>query len=81
MKQMQHLKHQILAFPDIKSEEPLIVTVDTRSTVIGYIICQRQISHHAGKLIESPISYGETHLRATQKKMDSTHLELTVFRL
>ena len=25
----------ILAFPDIKSEEPLIVTVDTSSTGIG----------------------------------------------
>ena len=34
----------ILAFPDMKSEEPLILTVDTSSTGIGYVLSQRQIS-------------------------------------
>ena len=33
----------ILAFPDMKSEEPLIFTVDTSSTGIGYVLLQRQI--------------------------------------
>ena len=42
----------ILAFPDMKSEEPLILTVDTSSTGIGYVLSQRQISDHTGKLIE-----------------------------
>ena len=36
----------ILAFPDMKREEPLIVTVDTNSTGIGYMLSQRQISDH-----------------------------------
>ena len=47
----------------MKSEEPLILTVDTSSTGIGYVLSQRQISDHTGKLIERPISYGSTHLR------------------
>ena len=67
----------ILAFPDMKSEEPLILTVDTSSTGIGYVLSQRQISDHTGKLIERPISYGSTHLRGSQTKMGSTDLELT----
>ena len=67
----------ILAFPDMKSEEPLRVTVDTTSTGIGYVLSQRYLSDHTGKLIEKPIAYGSTHLRGTQKKMGSTDLELT----
>ena len=67
----------ILAFPDMKSEEPLIVTVGIRSTGIGYVLSQRQISDHTGKLINRPIPNGSTHLRGTQKKMGSTDLELT----
>ena len=66
----------ILAFPDMKSEEHLILTVDTSSTGIGYVL-SRQISDHTGKLIERPISYGSTHLRGSQTKMGSTDLELT----
>ena len=58
----------ILVFPDMNNEEPLIVTVDTRSTGIGYVLSQRQISDHTGKLIARPISYGSTHLRGTQRK-------------
>ena len=42
----------------MKSEEPLILTVDTSSIGVGYVLSQRQISDHAGKLIERPISYG-----------------------
>ena len=45
----------ILAFPDMKSEEPLIVTVYTPSTGIGYVLSQRQISDHTGRLIKRPI--------------------------
>ena len=51
--------------------------MDTSSTGIGYVLSQRQISDHTGKLIERPISYGLTHLRGTQKKIGSTDLELT----
>ena len=65
----------ILAFPDMKSEEPLILTVDTSSMGIGYVLSQRQISDHTGKLIERPISYGSTHLRGSQTKIGSTDLE------
>ena len=73
------LKKQIisapfLAFPDMKSVEPLIVTVDTSSTGIGYVLSQRQLSDHTGKLIKRQISYGSTHIRETQKKMGSTDL-------
>ena len=60
----------ILAFPDIKSEEPLILTVDTSSIGVGYVLSQRQISDHTGKLIERPISYGSTHLRGTQFRIN-----------
>ena len=67
----------ILAFPDIDSKEPLIVTVDTSSIVIGYVLSQRQRSDHTGKLIERPICYGSTNLKGTQTKMGSTDLELT----
>ena len=67
----------ILAFPDMKSEESLILTVDTSSSGIGFVLSQRQISAHTGKLIERPISYGLTHLRGSQTKMGSTDLELT----
>ena len=67
----------ILAFPDMKSEEPLILTVDTSSMGVGYVLSQRQISYHAGKLIKRPISYGSAHLRGSQRKMGSTDLELT----
>ena len=62
----------ILVFPDMKSEEPLILTVDTSSMGVGYVLSQRRISYHTGKLIERPISYGSTHLRGSQ-----TDLELT----
>ena len=51
----------ILAFPDMKSEEPLILTVDTSSMGVGYVLSQRHISDHTGKLIERSISYGSTH--------------------
>ena len=61
----------------MKSEEPLILTVDTSSMGVGYVLSQRQISDHTGKLIERPISYGSTHLRGSQTKMSSTNLELT----
>ena len=61
----------------MKSEEPLILTVDTSSRGVGYVLSQRQISEHTGKLIEIPISYGSTHLRGSQTKMGSTDLELT----
>ena len=64
----------ILAFPDLKSEELLILTVDTSSMGTRYVLLQRQISDHAGKLIERPISYGSTHLRGSQTKMGSTDL-------
>ena len=67
----------ILAFPDMKSEESLILTVDTSSSDIGVVLSQNQISDHTGKLIERQISYGSTHLRGSQTKMGSTHLELT----
>ena len=61
----------------MKSEEPLILTVDTSSMGVGYVLSQRQISDHIGKLIERPISYGSTHLRGSQTKMGSMDLELT----
>ena len=32
----------ILAFPDMNSEEPLIVTVDSGSEGIGYVLSQRR---------------------------------------
>ena len=48
----------ILAFPDMKNEESLILTVDTSSSGIGYVLSQNQLSDHTGKLIERPISYG-----------------------
>ena len=67
----------ILAFPDMNSKEPLIVTVDTSSHGIGYVLSQRQMSDINGKLVERPICYGSTHLRGAQKKMGSTDLELT----
>ena len=67
----------ILAFPDMKSEEYLILTVYTNSTGIRYVLSQRQISDHTGKLVERQISYGSTHLRGSQTKMGSTDLELT----
>ena len=51
--------------------------VDTSSMGVGYVLSQRQISDHTGKLIERPISYGSTHLRGSQTKMSSTNLELT----
>ena len=73
----QFISAPILAFPDMKSEEPLILTVDTRLTEIGYVLLQLQISDNTGKLFERPIAYGSTHLRGTQKKMGSTDLELT----
>ena len=56
----------ILAFPDMKSKEPLIVTVCTHSTGIEDVLSQRQISDHTGKFIETPIPYGLTHIRGTQ---------------
>ena len=61
----------------MNSKEPLIVTVDTSSHGIGYVLSQRQMSDINGKLVERPICYGSTHLRGTQKKMGSTDLELT----
>ena len=61
----------------MKSEEPLIVTVDTGSMGVGYVLSQRQISDHTGKLIERPISYGSTHLRGSQTKIGSMDIELT----
>ena len=67
----------ILAFPDMGSNEPLIVTVDSSSEGVGYVLSQRQISDINGKLVERPICYGSTHLRGTHKKMGSTDLELT----
>ena len=67
----------ILAFPDMKSEEPLMLTVDTSSMGVGYVLSQRQTSDHTGRLIERPISNGSTHLRGSQTKMGSTDLELT----
>ena len=44
---------------------------------IWYVLSQRQISDHKGKLFERPISYGLIHLRGSQTKMGSTDLELT----
>ena len=41
----------------MKSEEPLIITVDTSSMGVGYVLSQRQISDHTGKLTERQISY------------------------
>ena len=67
----------LLAFPDMNSKEPLIVTVDTSSSGIGYVLSQRQYSEQTGKLIERPICYGSTGLRGPQQKMGSTDLELT----
>ena len=61
----------------MKNEEPLILTVDTRSMGVGYVLSYRQISDHTAKLIERPISYGSTLLRGSQTKMGSTDLELT----
>ena len=61
----------------MESKEPLIVTVDSSSEGIGYVLSQRQMSDINGKLVERPICYGSTHLRGTQKKMGSTDLELT----
>ena len=61
----------------MKSEEPLILTVDTTSMGGGYVLSQRQLSEHTGKLIERPISYGSTHLKGSQTKMGSMDLELT----
>ena len=61
----------------MKSEKPLILTVDASSMGVGYVLSQRQISDHIGKLIERPISYGSTHLRGSQTKMGSTDLKLT----
>ena len=43
------LKNFFLAFPDMKSEEPLILIVDTSSVGVGYALSQRQISDHTGK--------------------------------
>ena len=77
MKHLKYVKKTILAFPDMTSEESLIVTVDTRSIGIRYVLSQRHISDHTGKLIERPISYGSTHLGGIKKKMGSTYLELT----
>ena len=48
----------ILALPDMKSEEPLILTVDTSSMGVGYVLSPRQISDHTGKLIERLIVAG-----------------------
>ena len=45
----------IVAFPELKSEEPSILTVDTSSMGVGYVLSQRQISGHTGKFIERPI--------------------------
>ena len=67
----------ILAFPNIESKESLIVTVDSSSEEIGYVLSQRQRADINDKLVERPICYGSTHLRGTQKKIGSTDLELT----
>ena len=67
----------ILAFPDMGSNEPLIVTVDSSSEGVGYVLSQRHISDMNGKLVERPKCYGSTHLRGTHKKMGYTYLELT----
>ena len=67
----------ILAFPDMKTEEPLNLTVDTSSSGIGFILSPNQLSDHTGQFIERPISHGSTHLRGSQTKMCSTDLELT----
>ena len=67
----------VLAFPNMNSSEPLIVTVDTSSSGIGYVLSQKQTSEMNDKLIERPIVYGSTHLRGNQKKMGSSDLELT----
>ena len=66
-----------LAFPDMKSEESLILTVDTCSSGIGFVLSQNQLSDHTGKLIERPTSYGSTHLIGSRTKMGTTDLELT----
>ena len=66
----------ILAFPNMGSKESLIVTVDSSSEGIGYVLSQRQMSDINSKLVERPICYGSTHLRGTQKKIGSTDLEL-----
>ena len=53
--------------------------MNTSSTGKGYVLFQRQISEHTGKLTEKPISYSSTDLRGTKNKMGSTDLELTEY--
>ena len=67
----------LLAYPDVHSSEPLILTVDSSSVAVGYVLSQKQKSDVTNKLIERPICYGSTCLRGNERKFGSSELELT----
>ena len=60
----------------MKSEEPLILTLETSSMGVGYVLSQRQISDHTGKLIERQSHMDRLIYRVTNE-MGATDLELT----
>ena len=67
----------VLAFPDMNSKEPLIVSVDSSSRSFGYTLSQMLPSDKTGKLEERPICYGSTSFKGSEKTMGSTDLELS----
>ena len=67
----------VLAYPDMNSEQPLILVCDTSSGGIGFLLSQKQRSDVSGKLVERPIFYGSTYLRDNQRKLGSSDLEIT----
>ena len=58
----------VLAYPEMSSDEPFVVTVDTSSIGIGYTMSQRQFSDQIGKIVERPILYGGTNLKNNETK-------------
>ena len=67
----------VLAYPDMNSEQPLILVCDTSPGGIGFLLSQKQRSDVSGKLVERPIFYGSTYLRDNQRKLGSSDLEIT----
>ena len=67
----------VLAYPNVNSDQPLLLSVDTSSSGIGFILSQKQKSDVSGKLKERPIYYGSTFLRENQRKFGSSDLEIT----
>ena len=66
----------ILAYPELKSDEPLRLTTDASLYGTGYILSQKQYDHVACTKTERVISYGSRNFTEAQQKYTVTEREL-----